>query len=190
MGGPREAIWHAIIRKNHGCTHFIVGRDHAGPGNDADGKPFYGPYEAQELFRKHQAEIGVEMVPFQMMVYVEDRDKYFPENEVPPGSRVLDLSGTQLRRRLNDGREIPSWFTFPEISRELRRTFAPRHKQGLTVFFTGLSGAGKSTIANVLMIKFLEMGGRPVTLLDGDLVRKHLSSELGFSKEHRDINIR
>src|SRR6266404_943813 len=155
MGGPREAIWHAIIRKNHGCSHFIVGRDHAGPGNDADGKPFYGPYEAQELFRRHQAEIGVEMVPFQMMVYVEDRDKYFPE-----------------------------------ISRELRRTFAPRHKQGMTVFFTGLSGAGKSTIANVLMIKLLEMGGRPVTLLDGDLVRKHLSSELGFSKEHRDINIR
>ena len=116
MGGPREAIWHAIIRKNHGCSHFIVGRDHAGPGNDADGKPFYGPYEAQELFRKHEAEIGVEMVPFQMMVYVEDRDKYFPENEVPPGSRVLNLSGTQLRRRLNDGREIPVWFTFPEIA--------------------------------------------------------------------------
>src|SRR6478672_1152274 len=169
MGGPREAIWHAIIRKNHGCSHFIVGRDHAGPGNDADGKPFYGPYEAQELFRKHQAEIGVEMVPFQMMVYVEDRDKYFPENEVPAGSRVLNLSGTQLRRRLNDGREIPAWFTFPEIAQELRRTFAPRHKQGMTVFFTGLSGAGKSTIANVLMIKLLEMGGRPVTLLDGDL---------------------
>jgi len=130
------------------------------------------------------------MVPFQMMVYVEDRDKYFPEDEVPPSSRVLNLSGTQLRQRLNDGREIPAWFTLPEIARELRRTFPPRHKQGLTVFFTGLSGAGKSTIANVLMIKFLEMGGRPVTLLDGDLVRKHLSSELGFSKEHRDINIR
>src|SRR5262252_2500949 len=190
MGGPREAIWHALIRKNHGCSHFIVGRDHAGPGNAADGKPFYGPYDAQELFRKYQTDIDVEMVPFQMMVYVEDRDKYFPENEVPPGSRVLNLSGTQLRRRLSDGREIPTWFTFPEIARELRRTFAPRHKQGLTVFFTGLSGAGKSTIANVLLIKFLEMGGRPVTLLDGDLVRKHLSSELGFSKEHRDINIR
>ena len=190
MGGPREAIWHAIIRKNHGCSHFIVGRDHAGPGNDADGKPFYGPYEAQDLFRKHEAEIGVDMVPFQMMVYVEDGDKYFPENEVPPTSRVLNLSGTELRRRLNDGREIPAWFTFPEIGRELRRTFPPRHKQGMTVFFTGLSGAGKSTIANVLMIKLLEMGGRPVTLLDGDLVREHLSSELGFSKEHRDINIR
>src|SRR6184192_4937866 len=129
------------------------------------------------------------MVPFQMMVYVEDRDKYFPENEVPQGSRVLGLSGTQLRRRLNDGREIPAWFTFPEITRELRRTFPPRHKQGVTIFFTGLSGSGKSTIANVLLTKFLEVGGRPVTLLDGDLVRKHLSSELGFSKEHRDLNI-
>jgi sulfate adenylyltransferase len=190
MGGPREAIWHAIIRKNHGCSHFIVGRDHAGPGNNLDGKPFYEPYEAQELFRKHEAETGVKMVPFQMMVYIEDRDEYLPENEVPAASRVLNLSGTQFRRRLNDGREIPTWFTFPEITRELRRTFPPRHKQGMTIFLTGLSGAGKSTIANVLMIKFLEMGGRPVTLLDGDLVRKHLSSELGFSKEHRDINIR
>ena len=190
MGGPREAIWHALIRKNHGCSHFIVGRDHAGPGKDVNGKPFYGPYQAQELFRKHQAEIGVEMVPFQMMVYVEERDKYFPEDEVPKGTRVLNLSGTELRRRLNEGREIPAWFTYPEVARELRRSFPPRHKQGFTVFFSGLSGAGKSTIANVLLTKFLEMGGRPVTLLDGDLVRKHLSSELGFSKEHRDINIR
>ena len=190
MGGPREAIWHALIRKNHGCSHFIVGRDHAGPGKDVNGKPFYGPYQAQELFRKHQAEIGVEMVPFQMMVYVEERDKYFPEDEVPKGTRVLNLSGTELRRRLNEGREIPPWFTYPEVARELRRSFPPRHKQGFTVFFSGLSGAGKSTIANVLLTKFLEMGGRPVTLLDGDLVRKHLSSELGFSKEHRDINIR
>jgi sulfate adenylyltransferase len=190
MGGPREAIWHALIRKNHGCSHFIVGRDHAGPGNDLDGKPFYGPYEAQELFKKHEAEIGVEIVSFHMMVYVEDRDKYFPENEVPKDTRVLNLSGTELRRRLNEGRDIPSWFTYPEVALELRRSFPPRHKQGLTVFFSGLSGAGKSTIANVLLTKFLEMGGRPVTLLDGDLVRKHLSSELGFSKEHRDINIR
>ncbi len=190
MGGPRECIWHALIRKNYGCTHLIVGRDHAGPGKDTDGKPFYGPYDAQELFAKHQAEIGVDQVPFQMMVYLEDRDKYFPENEAPKDARVLNLSGTELRNRLNEGREIPSWFTFPEVATELRRSFPPRHKQGLTVFFSGLSGAGKSTIANVLMTKFLEAGGRPVTLLDGDLVRKHLSSELGFSKEHRDINIR
>jgi sulfate adenylyltransferase len=190
MGGPREAVWHALIRKNHGCTHFIVGRDHAGPGNDADGKPFYGPYDAQEMLKKYEAEVGVGMVPFQMMVYLEDQDRYVPDNEVPAGSRVLNISGTELRRRLNEGREIPSWFTYPEVVQELRKSYPPRHKQGFTVFFTGLSGSGKSTIANALLIKFLETGGRPVTLLDGDIVRKNLSSELGFSKEHRDINIR
>jgi sulfate adenylyltransferase len=190
MGGPREAIWHALIRKNHGCTHFIVGRDHAGPGNDTNGKPFYGPYEAQELFKKHETDIGVSMVQFNMMVYLEDQDKYVPDNEVQKGSRVLNISGTELRQRLNEGRDIPTWFTYPEVVQELRRSYPPRHKQGVTIFFTGLSGSGKSTIANVLLTKFLETGGRPVTLLDGDLVRKHLSSELGFSKEHRDINIR
>jgi sulfate adenylyltransferase len=190
MGGPREAIWHALIRKNHGVTHFIVGRDHAGPGNDSDGKPFYGPYDAQELFRKHEKDIGVTMMPFNMMVYLEEHDRYVPDNEVPKGGRVLNISGTELRDRLNEGRDIPSWFTYPEVVRELRRSYPPRHKQGVTIFFTGLSGSGKSTIANVLLTKFLEMGGRPVTILDGDIVRKHLSSELGFSKEHRDINIR
>jgi sulfate adenylyltransferase len=190
MGGPREAIWHGIIRKNHGCTHFIVGRDHAGPGNDTDGKPFYGPYDAQALFKKHEADIGVTMVPFNMMVYLENEDRYVPDNEVPKDARVLNISGTELRQRLNEGREIPAWFTYPEVVRELRRSYPPRHKQGLTIFFTGLSGSGKSTIANILLTKFLEVGGRPVTILDGDLVRKHLSSELGFSKEHRDINIR
>jgi sulfate adenylyltransferase len=190
MGGPREAIWHALIRKNHGVTHFIVGRDHAGPGKDTNGKPFYGPYEAQEVFKKHEADIGVTMVPFNMMVYLEDQDKYVPDDEVKNGDRVLNISGTELRQRLNEGREIPAWFTYPEVVTELRRSFPPRHKQGVTIFFTGLSGSGKSTIANVLMTKFLEMGGRPATMLDGDLVRKNLSSELGFSKEHRDINIR
>jgi sulfate adenylyltransferase len=190
MGGPREAIWHALIRKNHGVTHFIVGRDHAGPGKDTNGKPFYGPYEAQEVFKKHEADIGVTMVPFNMMVYLEGQDKYVPDDEVKNGDRVLNISGTELRQRLNEGREIPAWFTYPEVVAELRRSFPPRHKQGVTIFFTGLSGSGKSTIANVLMTKFLEVGGRPATLLDGDLVRKNLSSELGFSKEHRDINIR
>ncbi len=190
MGGPREAVWHAIIRKNHGCTHFIVGRDHAGPGKDQAGKPFYGPYEAQELLSSHQKEIGVTMVPFRMLVYLEDQDTYVPEDEVPQGARILNISGTELRKRLTEGRELPSWFTFPEVARELQRSYLPRHRQGFTVFFTGLSGSGKSTIANVLRVKFLEMGGRPVTLLDGDIVRKNLSSELGFSKEHRDINIR
>jgi sulfate adenylyltransferase len=190
LAGPREALWHAIIRKNYGCSHFIVGRDHAGPGNASNGKPFYGPYDAQELLRKHEKEIGVSMVPFQMMVYLEEQGRYVAEDEVPGGTRVATISGTELRRRLAEGREIPSWFSFPEVVRELQRSYRPRHRQGFTVFFTGLSGSGKSTIANVMRIKFLEMGGRPVTLLDGDIVRKHLSSELGFSREHRDINIR
>ena len=190
MAGPREAVWHAIIRKNHGCTHFIVGRDHAGPGVDNNGQSFYGPYAAQSLLAKHQQELGVTMVPFQEMVYVEDRDVYVPQDEVPPRARTLSISGTELRRRLAVGGELPQWFTFPEVARELQRRYPPRHSQGFTVFLTGLSGAGKSTLAQILQVKFLEMGGRRVTLLDGDLVRKNLSSELGFSKEHRDINIR
>lgn len=190
MAGPREAMLHAIIRKNYGCTHFIVGRDHAGPGLDSAGKPFYGPYDAQTFLQDHASELGVTPVPFRNMVYVVDRDEYCPDDSVPPGSRVLNLSGTELRQRLAEGREVPEWFTYPEVAKELVSSYPPRSSQGLTVFFTGLSGAGKSTIANVLLVKFLEAGGRPVTLLDGDLVRKHLSSELGFSKEHRDINIR
>ncbi len=190
MAGPREAVWHAIIRKNYGCTHFIVGRDHAGPGADGGGKPFYGPYDAQQLLEEHQDELGIQMVPFKMMVYVEDRDSYEPFDEVGEGVRTLSISGTDLRRRLAEGTEIPAWFTFPEVAEELRRSHPPRKEQGFTVFFTGLSGAGKSTIAQVLLVKLLEIGGRPVTLLDGDVVRTHLSSELGFSKEHRDINIR
>jgi len=189
MGGPREAVWHAIIRKNHGCTHLVVGRDHAGPGSDSSGKPFYGPYDAQELMGEFQDEIGVQMVPFRMMVYVEDRAEYMPLDEVPEGMKKRSISGTELRDRLADGRQVPEWFTYPEVMRELRRSHPPRRKQGFTVFFTGLSGSGKSTIANVLQTKLLEMGGRSVTVLDGDLVRKNLSSELGFSKEHRDLNI-
>ncbi|HIJ53924.1 MAG TPA: bifunctional sulfate adenylyltransferase/adenylylsulfate kinase [Planctomycetes bacterium] len=189
LGGPREAILHAIIRKNYGCTHLIVGRDHAGPGSDSSGRPFYGPYDAQEVFQSHQDELGMQMVPFKMMVYVEDRDEYMPVDEVPEGASVKTLSGTELRGRLAEGRDIPSWFSFPEIVEELRRTYPPRNKRGFTVFFTGLSAAGKSTLANVLVVKLLEAGGRPVTLLDGDIVRKNLSSELGFSKEHRDLNI-
>ena len=190
MGGPREAVLHAIIRRNHGVTHLIVGRDHAGPGADAQGRPFYGPYDAQDLVRKHEAELGVTMVPFRQMVYVEHLDGYLPEDEVPSGARTLTISGTEQRRRLNEGRDLPEWFTPPAVAAELRRSYPPRARQGFTVFFTGLSGSGKSTIANVVLVKLLELGGRPVTLLDGDIVRKHLSSELGFSKAHRDINIR
>src|SRR2546422_390126 len=190
MGGPREALLHAIIRRNHGVTHLIVGRDHAGPGQDSAGRPFYGPYDAQEMVKKHEAELGVQMVPFREMVYVEDRDTYMPEDEVPKGERILSISGTEQRRRLNEGTELPSWFTPPAVAAELRRSYPPRSKQGFTLFFTGLSGSGKSTIANVVLVKLLEIGGRPVTLLDGDIVRRHLSSELGFSKEHRDLNIR
>jgi sulfate adenylyltransferase len=190
MGGPREAVWHGLIRRNHGVTHFIVGRDHAGPGKNSEGKDFYGHYEAQDLFKAHQAEIGVEMVDFRHMVYVQEKAQYIPANEVIEGETVLDISGTELRRRLREGLDIPEWFSFPTVVQQLRRTSPPRARQGFTVFFTGLSGSGKSTIANALMVKLMEMGGRPVTLLDGDVVRKHLSSELGFSKEHRDINIR
>jgi sulfate adenylyltransferase len=190
MAGPREAVWHGLIRKNHGCTHFIVGRDHAGPGKNSQGVDFYGPYDAQTLFKEHEAEIGVTMVDFKHMVYVQEKAQYFPANEVPEGGTVLDISGTELRRRLREGIDIPEWFSFPEVVAELRRTSPARSKQGFTVFFTGLSGSGKSTIANALMVKLMEMGGRPVTLLDGDVVRKHLSSELGFSKEHRDLNIK
>ena len=192
MAGPREVIWHGLIRKNHGCTHFIVGRDHAGPGKNSAGGDFYGPYDAQDLFRKHQEEMGIEMVDFRHMVYVQERAQYEPADEIADKDDVtiLNISGTELRRRLQEGLEIPEWFSFPEVVSELRRTRPPRAKQGFTVFFTGFSGSGKSTIANALMVKLMEMGGRPVTLLDGDIVRKNLSSELGFSKEHRDLNIR
>jgi sulfate adenylyltransferase len=189
MAGPREAVWHAIIRKNYGCTHLIVGRDHAGPGVDRAGRPFYGPYDAQELVRELEPELGIGVVPFKEMVYIQDRGQYAPRDEVAPGETVLDLSGTELRRRLREGIDVPPWFSYPEVVDELRRIYPPRHRQGFTVLFTGLSGAGKSTLANALMIKLMEQGGRSVTLLDGDLVRKHLSSELGFSKEHRDLNV-
>ncbi len=189
MGGPREALWHAIIRKNFGCTHLIVGRDHAGPGKDSKGNDFYGPYDAQELLKEHADELDITMVPFQLMVFAENRAQYIPIDESTDDDRVLNISGTELRRRLAEGLDIPEWFSFPEVVDELRRTHPPRHKQGFTVFFTGLSGSGKSTIANALMVKLMEAGGRPVSLLDGDIVRKNLSSELGFSKEHRDLNI-
>lgn len=190
MAGPREALWHALIRKNYGCTHFIVGRDHAGPGLDKGGTHFYEPYAAQELLSQYQDEIGIQIVPFEEMVYMSDKNQYIPRSEVSGDGAIRTISGTELRNLLRSDHDIPDWFTFSEVVDELRRAYPPRHRQGFTVFLTGLSGAGKSTIAQVLFSTFLEMGDRPVTLLDGDIVRRHLSSELGFSKEHRDINVR
>lgn len=189
MGGPREAVWHALIRKNFGCSHLIVGRDHAGPGDDSQGNPFYGAYEAQELLVKFEDEIGIKMVAFEMMLYSSDRTEYVPASEVKEGENILNISGTELRRRLQQGLEIPSWFSYPEVVKILQKSHPPRDKQGFTIFFTGLSGSGKSTIANALMVNLMEMIDRPITLLDGDVVRKNLSSELGFSREHRNLNV-
>jgi sulfate adenylyltransferase len=189
MAGPREALWHAIIRKNYGVTHFIVGRDHAGPGKDRTGKDFYGPYDAQDMVEQYAAEIGMNVVPFKMMVFVPSEDRYAPIDEIPRGVDYASISGTELRERLHDGRSLPEWFTYPEVANELRRRHPQRSRQGFTIFFTGLSGSGKSTVANALVMKLLELGPRRVSLLDGDIVRKNLSSELGFSKEHRNINI-
>jgi sulfate adenylyltransferase len=189
MAGPREAVWHGIIRKNFGCTHFIIGRDHAGPGKNSRGDDFYGPYDAQALFAEHEAELGISLVPFKMMVYVQERAQNAPVDEVEPHETQLTISGTELRRRLRLDLEIPPWFSFPEILDVLRERYPALSRQGFTLFFTGLSGSGKSTIANAVMTKLMEAGGRRVTLLDGDVVRKHLSSELGFSQEHRNLNI-
>lgn len=189
MAGPVEALWHALIRRNYGCTHFIVGRDHAGPGKDKNGNDFYGPYDAQEMVAQYEQEIGIEMVPFQELVYCKERDHYVPMNEIKSDETVLKISGTEFRRMLKAGEDIPSWFSYPGIIKELRKKYPPRSQQGLTLFFTGLSGAGKSAIANAVLIRLMEIADRNITLLDGDVVRKHLSSELGFSKEHRDLNI-
>lgn len=190
MGGPREALWHAIIRRNHGCTHFIVGRDHAGPGNDSSGTPFYGPYEAQDLLREYRDELGIEVVEFKEMVYVQEDETYQSATDVEPNKTILSLSGTELRQKLADGSDIPEWFSYPEVIKILRDAYPSKANQGFTVFFTGLPSSGKSTLANVLVTRLMELSSRPVTLLDGDLVRKNLSSELGFSKEHRDLNIK
>ncbi len=190
MAGPREALWHALIRKNYGCTHFIVGRDHAGPGKDSTGKDFYGPYDAQNLAKKYEKEMGIEILPFQEMVYLEDQKAYMPINEVPQNSKVLSISGTQLRYLLNNGLSIPSWFSYPEVVEELQKSYPPKNKQGFTILFTGLPSGGKSTIANALAVALTDLQDRNITVLDGDDIRTYLSSELGFSKEHRSINVR
>jgi sulfate adenylyltransferase len=190
MAGPREALWHAIIRRNYGATHFIVGRDHAGPGNDSQGRPFYGPYDAQELVARHEAEIGVQMLPFQMLVYLPDEDRYEEVSRIGEGTRTAAISGTQVREQyLNVGKALPGWFTRPEVAQILQQSYPPGHMQGACIWFTGLSGAGKSTTAEILATLLLERG-RQATMLDGDVVRTHLSKGLGFSKEDRDTNVR
>ena len=190
MAGPREALWHAIIRKNYGCNHFIIGRDHASPDKDSEGNPFYGPYDAQDLVQQHEEELGIKMVPFKLMVYVKDTGSYTATNEVPEDAETLTVSGTELRELLDKGGDVPEWFSYPDVVEELRKQQPAMSKRGFTIFFTGLSGSGKSTLANGLLVKLLEDGRRPATLLDGDIVRTHLSSELGFSQEHRSLNIR
>jgi len=190
MGGPREAVWHGIIRKNYGATHFILGRDHAGPGSNSKGVDFYGPYDARDFALKYEDEIGLKLLPFEMMVYAPERQRYFPVNKVPEGLKQLKLSGTEVRKRLRTGEEIPEWFSFKEVVKILRKAHPPRHNQGFSILFTGLSGSGKTTVANALCEKLMEIQDRPVTILDGDLVRQMLSSGLGFSTEDRKLNIR
>jgi sulfate adenylyltransferase len=190
LAGPREALWHAVIRRNHGVNHLIVGRDHASPGVDSNGKPFYGPYDAQEMVEQHQDELGVKMVPFRELVYLPAEERYEEVSRVAAGTPTASISGTQVREEyLNRGQTLPDWFTRPEVAEILAETYPPRHRQGVCIWFTGLSGAGKSTTSEVLTSLLLEHG-RQVTVLDGDVVRTHLSKGLGFSKEDRDINIR
>ena len=189
MGGPKEALLHAIIRRNHGVNHFIVGRDHAGPGNDSTGKPFYGPYDAQEMMKQYEHELGVKMIPFEMLVYLPAEDRYVEGKDIPKGAKTLDISGTQVRDEyLAKGKLLPDWFTRPETAEILREMYPPRHKQGFCIWFTGLSGSGKSATTQVLTSLLLERG-REIAILDGDVVRTHLSKGLGFSKEDRDTNI-
>lgn len=189
MGGPREALWHMIIRRNYGANHFIIGRDHAGPGNDSNGEPFYGPYDAQELAEEYAEEIGMKVVPFSMLVYLPEEERYEEISKVPEAAKTASISGTQVRDDyLNKGLKLPDWFTRSEVADILGESYPPKHKQGVCIWFTGLSGAGKSTTADILTTLLMEHG-RQVTVLDGDVVRTNLSKGLGFSKEDRDTNI-
>ena len=189
MGGPREAIWHAIIRKNHGATHFIVGRDHAGPGKNSAGKDFYGPYDAQHAVDKYRAELGIAVVPFQQMIYLPDTDEYKPDDEVPKGVRTANISGTELRSRLKTGKDIPEWFSYPEVVKVLRESHPARYRQGFTVFLTGYTNSGKDAIARALQVTLNQQSGRSTSLLVGETVRAELSAELGFTRQDRDTNI-
>ena len=189
MGGPREALWHAVIRRNYGANHLIVGRDHAGPGNDSSDRPFYEPYGAQELVAEHSDELGVRVVPFKELVYLPDEDRYAEASAVAPGTAVKSISGTRVRGQyLDRGVKLPDWYTRPEVAEILAESYPPRRRQGVCVWFTGLSGSGKSTTAEVLTVLLMERG-RQVSVLDGDVVRTHLSKGLGFTKQDRDANI-
>jgi len=187
--GPREALWQALIRKNYGCSHFAVFKDHADPAEGTENSRFYNDYEALKLVRAHEEETGIHAVDLEELEYVEERAEYVPVSDIPQDATVKSISDAELVRRLHQDLEIPDWFTYPEIVSEMKRGFPPKSRQGFTIFMTGLSGSGKSTMAKVLMVKFMELRSRPVTLLDGDVVRKNLSSELNFSREHRDLNI-
>ncbi len=189
MAGPREAVWHAIIRRNYGASHFIVGRDHAGPGEDSAGNPFYGPYDAQALLEKHADEVGVRPIVSKELVYLPEKDGYTEKSDLSPKESYLTVSGTQLREEYQlKGLPLPAWFTREETAQIITDIYPPRHKQGFCVWFTGLSASGKSTTAQLLTTLLLEHG-RQVTLLDGDVVRTHLSKGLGFSREDRDANV-
>lgn len=189
MAGPREAVWHAIIRRNYGASHLIVGRDHASPGLDSAGKPFYGPRDAQELAKQFSDEIGMGVVAFEEFAYLPDEGRYEEVSRVPAGGRTVSLSGTQIRDDyLGKGVALPEWFTRKEVAAILAESYPPRHRQGVCLWFTGLSGSGKSTTAEIVTSLLLEHGRR-VTVLDGDVVRTHLSRGLGFSREDRDTNV-
>ena len=191
MAGPREALWHALIRQNYGCTHFVVGRDHAGPSyKKKDGSTFFGPYDAHELLEKYEAELKIKVIKSQWIVYVEDTKSYMRIDEVPDGMKVLNISGTEQRRMLKEGKDIPEWFSFPDVVSELRKKFKPKNKQGLCLYFVGLSGSGKSTIANSLKTKLMELDNREISILDGDVIRQNLSKGLTFTKEDRSTNVR
>ena len=189
MGGPREAIWHAIIRKNHGATHFIIGRDHAGPGKNSSGKDFYGPYDAQHAVEKYKDELGIEVVPFQQMIYLPDSDEYKPDDQVPAGVRTANISGTELRSRLRSGKDIPEWFSYPEVVKVLRESHPPRYRQGFTIFLTGYVNSGKAAIARALQVTLDQQVGRSTSLLLGENIRAELSTELGFTREDRDKHV-
>nr|VFK64142.1 MAG: sulfate adenylyltransferase [Candidatus Kentron sp. TUN] len=192
MAGPREALWHALVRRNHGCTHFIIGNDHGGPWQETEAMPkFYAPYAAQELVAEYQQEIGIEMIPCKRLCYAPGQNRFVARKKAEDaGEPCLELSTREVAEGLARGEDPPDWFTWPQVLEVLRTIYLPHNRQGITLFFTGLSGSGKSTLAKIMYGKFIEQGNRPVTLLDGDIVRRNLSSELGFSKPHRDLNIR